>query len=139
MESEEDEEEEEQEEGGTGSVAQGQRAPDPEGGVGVPEIGVAMQAQHFVAGFGQPEGPGQGAQDAGFPPVALPPPQHRRNITFCCFWSRKFRCRFPHCRSMHAQPLSPIHQFEIATGRARLLCERQGKYGFCKHAGVDHI
>ena len=104
------------------------------------ELGEAeMQALRFVAGFGQPEGPGQNEQGAGFPPVALPPPQHRRNITFCCFWSRKFRCRFPHCRFMHAQPLSPVQQVEIATGRARLVCERQVKYGFCKHAGIDHI
>ena len=115
------EEEVEQEEGETGSVAQGQRMMELDG--------AEMQALRLVAGFGQPEGPGPNDQDAGFPPVALPPPQHRRNVTFCCFWSWKFRCKF----------LTPVQQVAVATRSARLVCERQVRYGFCKHAGIDHI
>ena len=130
---EEEEEEEEAglEEGETGSPAQGQWTMEP--------VGVEMQAQHFVAGFGQPAGPGLNEHNAGHSVGALPPPQARRNITFCCFWSRKFRCRFPHCRFLHDQPLTPVQQVAVATGTARLVCERQVKYGFCKHAGIDHI
>ena len=136
---EEQEDGEELEEGETGSPAQGQRRSGQPREDGASDAGVAMQAQHFVAGFGQPEGPGQDDHGAGFPPVALPPPQHRRNIVCCCYWARKFKCSFPHCRSMHSQPLTPIQQVEIATGRARLVCERQVKYGFCQYAGTDHI
>ena len=58
-------------------------------------------------------------------------------LSFCCFFSRRNRCRYGnYCRFNH-QYLTPVQQVAVANGGLVYQCDRFTNKGTCKHRDLN--